>query len=125
MKIAFYAPLAAMLLFVSPQLSFAQAAGNPCKADREKLCPGIKPGDKQLAACMKQHEAELSAECTASRKERLDAWKAVRAACKDDFAKFCKDAAKEDGGKRKCLKSHESELGQTCADALKAAQGKK
>jgi hypothetical protein len=124
MKIAFYAPLAAMLLFVSPQLSAAQAAG-PCKADREKLCPGMKPGDGKLNECLKQHEAELSPECAASRKERQDAWKAVRAACKDDFAKFCKDAPKEDGGKRKCLQSHESELGQACADALKAAQGKK
>jgi len=124
MKIALYAPLAAALLLLSPQLAPAQES-HPCKADREKLCPGIKPGDGKLGECMKQHEAELSAECVAERKERQEAWKNVRANCKDDAGKFCTDVEKGQGAMKKCLESHASELGQTCADALKQAPGGK
>ncbi len=123
MKIALYAPLAAMLLLLSPQLASAQES-HPCKADREKFCPDIKPGDGKLGECMKQHEAELSPECVAERKERHEAWKNVRTSCKEEFGKFCADSEKGQGGK-KCLESHASELGQACADALKAAPGGK
>jgi hypothetical protein len=123
MKIALYAPLAAMLLLFSPQIASAQE-GHPCKADREKLCPGMKAGDGALGECMKQHEAELSPECVAERKERQEAWKNVRANCKEDMGKFCADSEKGQGG-RKCLESHAAELAQACADALKAAPGGK
>ncbi len=124
MKIALYGPFAAMLLLFSPQLASAQE-GHPCKADREKLCPGMKAGDEKLRECMKQHEAELSPECVAGRKERHEAWKNVRTNCKEEFGKFCADSEKGQGGK-KCLESHANELGQACADALKAApDGKK
>ncbi len=109
MKFALYAPLAAMLLLLSPQLACAQES-HPCKAGREKLCPGMKAGDEQLRECMKQHEAELSPECVAERKERHEAWKNVRANCKEDMGKFCADSEKGQAG-RKCLESHASELG--------------
>ena len=36
---------------------------NACKADVEKLCPGVKPGSGQIAACLKQHESQVSAAC--------------------------------------------------------------
>jgi len=125
MKIALYAPLAAVLLLLSPQLASAQAGGGPCKADREKLCPGMKPGDGQFNQCMKQHEAELSPECAAARKEREDARKNVTMNCKADLEKLCADAEKGHGGRMKCLEGHESEVGQACADALKAMPGRK
>jgi hypothetical protein len=124
MKIALYVPFAAALLLLFPQLSYGQEA-HPCKADREKLCPGIKPGDGKLGECLKQHEAELSSECAAERKERHEAWKEVRANCKEDAGKFCADIEKGQRGLKACLESHMSELGQTCADALKKAPGGK
>jgi Cysteine rich repeat len=34
-----------------------------CKADIEKLCPGIQPGGGKIRECMKQHEADLSDAC--------------------------------------------------------------
>jgi hypothetical protein len=119
MKIALFAPLAAMLLLFSPQLASAQDA-HACKADREKLCPGMQPGDEKMHECMKQHEAELSPECVAERKERQEAWKKVQASCKADEEKFCADAGKERGAKAKCLESHTAELAPACADALKS-----
>lgn len=34
-----------------------------CRDDRKKFCGDVKPGQGRVAACMKQHEAELSAAC--------------------------------------------------------------
>jgi hypothetical protein len=124
MKFVLYAPLAAVLLIGSPMAASAQE-GKACKADREKLCPGMKPGDGQLGGCLKQHEAELSPECAEARKAGQEARKAIRMNCKADADKFCADAAKDHGGLVKCLASHESEVGQACADALKARPGAK
>ena len=118
MKIARYVPLAAMLLLFAPQLACAQES-HPCKADREKFCAGIQPGDGKLGECMKQHEAELSPECTAERKERQEMRKNVRMNCTAEIGKFCADGEKGQGGVMKCQGSHASELGQTCADSLK------
>lgn len=36
---------------------------NACKADMQKLCAGTKPSEGRLVQCLKQHEAELSADC--------------------------------------------------------------
>jgi len=120
MKAALYASLLAVPLMLSPQLASAQGSGHPCKADQEKLCPGLKPGDGKFGPCMKQHEAELSPECAAFRKEGQERRKAVRMNCKADAEKLCADVAKGEGALVKCLKGHEGELAQACADALKA-----
>jgi Cysteine rich repeat len=42
-----------------------------CKADVEKLCPGVKPGGGAIISCLKQHESQVSPACkdaVASRK---------------------------------------------------------
>ena len=33
------------------------APGKPCKSDREKFCPGLKPGDGKLGPCMNLNPA--------------------------------------------------------------------
>jgi hypothetical protein len=41
-------------------------AANPlayCKADAERLCPGVEPGGGRLIGCLKQHENEVSVGC--------------------------------------------------------------
>jgi hypothetical protein len=124
MKFTFIAPLAALLL-VSPSAFAQEGPGKACKADREKFCSGMKPGDGQLGACMKQHEAELSPECNAARKGAQEARQNIRMSCKADTEKFCADAPNDHGGVIKCLESHASELGQSCADALKSRPGAK
>jgi hypothetical protein len=126
MKIAFYVPLLAALIAVSSPPVLAQdgqGAGKACKADREKFCADLKPGDGKLNACMKQHEAELSPECAAARQGAQDARKNIRMNCKADADKFCADA--KGAGAVKCLESHAAELGQACADALKSRPGGK
>ena len=34
-----------------------------CKADAEKLCPGVQPGEGRMKACFKEHRKDLSADC--------------------------------------------------------------
>jgi hypothetical protein len=44
-----------------------------CRADVQKLCKEVQPGGGRIAACMKQHEQELSPGCreqTAGAKKR-------------------------------------------------------
>ena len=36
-----------------------------CKADSEKLCAGMHPGDGKWGPCMKEHKDELSSDCGA------------------------------------------------------------
>jgi hypothetical protein len=37
--------------------------GGPCAADSAKFCKDVKPGEGRVAACLKEHEAELSQAC--------------------------------------------------------------
>jgi len=34
-----------------------------CGADAKTNCAGVKPGQGRILACLKQHEATLSADC--------------------------------------------------------------
>ena len=75
MKLGIYVTvIAALAIAASPALKAQDmpeaqdmpSPGKPCKADREKFCPGLKAGDGKLGPCMKEHAAELSPECTAA-----------------------------------------------------------
>jgi Cysteine rich repeat len=126
MKIALHASLLAVLLMASAPVAFAQEGpGKACKADHEKFCSGLKPGDGKFGSCMKEHEAEFSDDCKAARQDAQEARKNIRMNCKADAEKFCADVAKEHGGMMKCLEGHASELGQSCAEALQSRPGAK
>jgi len=58
-------------------LGTAQAADAPagpvvdaCKADVEKLCPGVQPGEGRIAACLKDKRRQLSDGCKTAIKEQ-------------------------------------------------------
>lgn len=58
-------------------LGAARAADTPaagaveaCKADVEKLCPGVQPGEGRIAACLKGKHRQLSDGCKAAIKEQ-------------------------------------------------------
>ena len=128
MKLGIYATIiAALAVATSPALKAQDMPrpGKACKADREKFCPGLKPGDGKLGPCMKEHAAELSPECAAAAEAGKQARKAIRANCKADIAKFCADTPKEPGAIGKCFESHASELEPACGDALKSRPGAK
>jgi hypothetical protein len=56
--------LAVVFCFVS-SLSYTQEinAKGACKADIEKFCKDVQPGQGRIIAYLKQHQAELSADC--------------------------------------------------------------
>ncbi|HET8973121.1 MAG TPA: cysteine rich repeat-containing protein [Pseudolabrys sp.] len=47
-----------------------------CKADAERICPGIAPGGGKIIGCLKQHKDEVSVGCA----KALKALKAKRRA---------------------------------------------
>lgn len=51
----------------------ASAVAEACRADVQKLCAGIEPGEGRIGACMKEHKSELSRPC---KKELMQARKA-------------------------------------------------
>jgi hypothetical protein len=56
--------LAIVFCFVS-SLSYAQEinAKGACNADIEKFCKDVQPGQGRIITYLKQHQAELSADC--------------------------------------------------------------
>lgn len=89
---------------------FAQNS-EPCHADAEKFCRNAQ-GPARMA-CMKQHEAELSAECKArmaGRKEKMP----ENQPCMAEAAKLCPGMKPGDGKFMACLKQHETNLSAPC-----------
>jgi len=62
-----------LTLFALPLPSFSQMAGiNPqemqalrtyCKADVERLCPGVQPGGGRIKACLMEKKEQMSVGC--------------------------------------------------------------
>lgn len=56
--------LPSLALFACPVA--ANAAGGLmtyCKADVERLCPGVEPGGGHIIKCLKEHKMEMSIGC--------------------------------------------------------------
>ncbi len=105
--------LAALLALAAGLASPAQAAGGgqgatmqACRADAQKLCSKLRPGDGQLLGCLQSQAEALSPAC----REALPAL----SACRDAMQRLCGDAA--DGQRRACLLRHRAELS-ACAPA--------
>jgi hypothetical protein len=92
-----------------------------CKADLEKFCKDVTPGEGRKIACLKAHSDKLSSECKAQgekMKERRKEMHAGMEACKADKEKFCKDVEMGGGKMKECMKSHEAELSAGCRDMM-------
>ena len=74
----------------------------------------MKPGEGRIIACLKEHEAELSAPCKAAGEEKRAAKKEMKEACKADTDALCKDIKPGDGRLIKCLKENEAKLSEKC-----------
>ena len=103
--------------------------GGACKADMEKFCKDVKPGEGRIIECLKTHEADLSKEC----KEHGDKMKAhmkkemeeLNEDCKAEIAANCKDVKPGHGAVVKCLADHKSDkYSAKCSEELKEHQDK-
>jgi hypothetical protein len=86
----------------------------PCKADYEKFCKDVKPGQGRIAKCMKAHENELSPACKNKIETDREKSKAFIKACKSDTETLCRGIKTGDGRIIKCLKQNESLLSAPC-----------
>jgi hypothetical protein len=123
MKVSLHAAAFAALVAFACNPAHAQDVRGACKADREKFCASLTPGEGKFRECMDAHAAELSAECKTAREAAREAWKKVESSCKADAGKFCAEAGAERRALSKCLESHASELEPACATAWKARPG--
>jgi Cysteine rich repeat len=57
--------LAVLLISISgPQAAKAQGGRlAACKADAERICPGVTPGGGKLIQCLKQHQDDVTIGC--------------------------------------------------------------
>lgn len=86
----------------------------PCKADVEKFCKDVKPGQGRIVRCMQAHENELSPACrdkiAADKEENQE----FRKACQPDVDRFCKGIRPGNGRIIRCLKLNEAQLSAPC-----------
>jgi hypothetical protein len=94
----------------------------PCKADAEKFCKDVKPGEGRIIACLKEHQADLSADCKENGLKRRNEEASSNEPCKADMEKFCKDAKAANGGKMQCMKEHEKDLSEACKARMEAGR---
>jgi hypothetical protein len=64
-QVAVASVLAVVLVSLSPPTVRAQGGEtlSRCKADAEKICPGVTPGGGKLIECLKQHPDDVSVGC--------------------------------------------------------------
>ena len=107
------------LMVIALLLAAAGGKGEgPCKADAEKLCPGMHPGDGKFGPCMKEHHDQLSDACKAKMEERKEHAEEFHKDCADDVKKLC--AGVQHGGGRivNCLKEKQAQASPACQAAL-------
>jgi hypothetical protein len=55
--------LAALMSGAPSALAQQAAAMKYCKADFQRLCPGVQPGGGRIIGCLKAHKEEVSIGC--------------------------------------------------------------
>jgi Golgi apparatus protein 1 len=97
---------------------FAQGSlEGPCKAEIDKLCPGMKVGSG-LLICLKEKHEQFSDKCKdkmAAAREKLNADNDV---CKADTEKLCKGIKPGGGRIVECLKAKKEKVSAACRAVL-------
>ncbi len=115
--------LGAAVVLTAP-VAFAEgmAPGKACKADLDKLCPGVEPGHGRLLGCLEGKTDQLSPACKDDVSKKLTAF---YKACKPDADKFCATVERGEGRVMQCLKDNESSLSKSCKNFWGSAKAKK
>jgi hypothetical protein len=104
----------------------ARAQNAQCKAEIEKLCPGMKPGDGHYGQCLVDHQKDFSAPCkkyadaAVARKEDLKQFPA----CIADAERLCPNTPRSLTRVKKCLRTHQSDLSADCKQEIGKRTGK-
>lgn len=114
--------IAALLASTSHAAPKAHPGAEACKADAEKFCPGIAPGDGAIHRCLKRHEAELSPACANFQTAVREKISGFAQACRDDIKTHCSQVEPGDGRVLQCLKANRTALSDACAAQLAGAR---
>jgi len=87
------------------------AQAHPCMADAQKLCPGVQPGKGRIAACLKEHKDQISAECNA----KIAEFHEEAQACEADVEKLC-PGTKPGPARRDCMRAHKDQVSPECRE---------
>jgi cysteine rich repeat protein len=100
-----------------------RAARGACKADVEKLCKDVKPGEGRIAQCLKSNEANVSAGCKEAMAQMHDKMQAFMDACGEDAKQYCGGVQRGHGRIWRCLKENDAKLSEGCRTAMQGAKG--
>lgn len=89
-----------------------------CAADVKKFCPSVEKGQGRIIKCLKEHEKEISPECSARLSKGKERMKTIMENCREDAESLCKDVARGHGAKMKCLDSKKDQVSQKCKEVL-------
>jgi hypothetical protein len=114
--------MCSLLLLPGVTLDAEGALNGSCAADVAKYCKGVEPGGGRVTACLKEHEAELSAECRDEQKAMQWRTRRAPADCADDVVQFCADVRPVDRRIIRCLLQNDKVLSSECRDRLNAGR---
>ena len=101
----------------------AEQGAKPCADDAARLCKDAKPGQGNMARCLKEHAGELSPACQENIAKMKENIRDFREACKDDMKKLCAGTQRGGGRIIQCMKQHEDELSPACKEQMDQHRG--
>ena len=78
--------LGAGVLLAAPVAFAEPVPGKACKADLDKACPGVEPGQGRILACLEGKTDQLSPACKDDVSKKFNA---LYKACRPDAEKLC------------------------------------
>ena len=91
--------------------------GRACRADVDRLCPAIEPGEGRVIGCLSQHQVDLSPSCAAEMKwfdETREKVATIRRNCAADARRLCGNVPNRSEALVECLESNEDQLSPGC-----------
>jgi hypothetical protein len=104
---------------VSELTAIAEEYGDDCRADAQKLCANVHPGQGRIARCLVDNASFVSQSCQgAINKVRLIRSE-IASGCAGDVGRLCQMVPEGGGRILACLRKHHDKLSRDCKDVLK------
>ena len=94
-----------------------QDFGVACKADVDRYCATVEPGDGKVIGCLSQHQLEVSRACQGELARigaARDAVAAFRSTCASEVERLCAGVAREVGPLLECIEEKEDQISAAC-----------
>ena len=121
--------LGGILLLVTPgmaQQSLIETVANGCKAEIEKYCGNVTPGEGRVLACLYAYNDKLSGRCeyalydaSVQLERAVAALSYVANECSLDLTKYCAGVAAGEGRLHECLQKNDAKVSNRCKQARK------